>query len=474
MSKYNIDTIAILEMPGPRPGQISYYPFSLHSKRASIFTITGQWTQAEETNYSNLSAARQAQSPKEIVAGANQLGFILLQRGKYQEALPLFLEAIAISEKSGLKHVNHDAMGNLGTLYRNQGDYAEAQKYFDLTKQQARAQGNDHSLSIVLGNQGLMYWYQGLHEKAMDCYNQKLSIDEKIGNLYLLGTDYGNIGGVHFSRGDFVQAENCYQKQISLARQIGDKYSLRVALNNLAGIYDNQENYQKALDCYQTSLKIARELGNLAGERVVLNNLGILLSYQGEYAQALKYATQSLGLARGLGDRRGEAIVMMTLGIIYKTKGGNAEALDQYKRAESIFVELSLKEYLCECQALIATALLDAERADLSLDYSRTASAAAVQSGNSEIIVRCKIIETRAGFLKGGQMTPEKATIGLLEMLPSCPKKMEVELNILLFEITHEPKYRQAALDAIHSRPNWQFRKDYREWVKELENISLK
>jgi tetratricopeptide (TPR) repeat protein len=416
----------------------------------------------------NLVAARRSEQCPLIAEAANQLGFLLMQRGKLKESLPLYQESLDLSLKAGLDKQICNTLGNLGTLYRNLGDYEKAGHYFTQALERATILDDRYSMSIIQGNMGLMYWLLGEHDKAMKCSEIKMRIDIEDDNLLLIGTDYANLGGIHFSRGNYALAEECYHKQIDIARQIGDKYSLRVGLNNLAGICDNREDYDQALEYYSQSLGIAREMGNKSGERVVLNNIGMVLSYRGDYDEALKLVDKSLELACQMGDRRGEGIVRHTMGNILKDCRKFPRAQAAYLSAKAIFEELSVKEYLCESLSNLAQVMLELNDPKRAREYNLEARNLAELLKRHEYLAGLDKLDAEIGLV-AGEVTSEEYEALVEPQVASASARIQAEMLFRLYQVIGKSKYGKAAREVILSRPNWQFRLDYREWMKILD-----
>jgi tetratricopeptide (TPR) repeat protein len=306
----------------------------------------------------------------------------------------------------------------------------------------------------------------------MECSQVKMKIDIEDNDLQFIGIDYANLGGIYFSLGDYVRAEECYHKQILIARQIGDKYSLRVGLNNLAGIYDNREDYRRALECYQQSLFLAREMGNRGGERVVLNNMATELSSRGDHQQALAMAEKSLDLARQMGDRRGEAIGLYTLGNIKKDNANYDKALTEYEKAERLFDELSVREYQCECLGALSQTCLLMGNVGSAREYCRQAVALAESLKRSEYLNLLAKIQADINLITG-DIGPGEYSARLEPIIPLSPTKYRAEMYLSVFKATGDLKFARTAKEEILSRPGWDFRKDYREWMEYLDKLSV-
>jgi hypothetical protein len=54
-------------------------------------------------------------------------------------------------------------------------------------------------------------------------------------------------------------------------------------------------------------------------------------------------------------------------------------------------------------------------------------------------------------------------------LVHNASARIQAELMVRLWQVTGKSGYAKAARETIHSRPNWPFRKDYRQWIDEIE-----
>jgi len=175
-------------------------------------------------DYLNQAIAIQTKEDRliSLATTLNDLGGLRLFLGKYNEAEPLYLGSLQISEQQlGAEHPNTaQSLNNLAELYRSQGRYSEAEPLL-LRSLQIREQqlGADHpDTAQSLNNLAGLYESQGRYSEAEPLYLRSLSIYEQ-----QLGADHPNTAG---------------------------------SLNNLAGLYESQGRYSEAEPLYSQALQI--------------------------------------------------------------------------------------------------------------------------------------------------------------------------------------------------------------------------
>lgn len=233
--------------------------------------------------------------------------YLLLQRGRYREAEPLFQQALRIREL---------------------------------------ILGSDHpDVARILNSLAALNALQARYREAESLYQRALHIRE-----HALRSDHpdvarllNNLAELSLAQGNYAEAEPLYQRALHIFEQaLGpDHFLVATLLSNLARLFQLQSNYAEAEPLYRRALYILEQvLGpdhSLVAE--VLTNLAHLSQLQSNcaeaellYRRALHIWEQALGpdhpdLARALGG----------LGELSHTQGKFVEAEALYQRAWSVF-----------------------------------------------------------------------------------------------------------------------------------------
>src|SRR5262249_34954059 len=107
----------------------------------------------------------------------------LLNQGRWQDALPLAQQAVALGQKIGEQHPEDTgSLSKLATIYRPMNRSAEAlpmaQKAVQLQEQRDK---RHRSYPVLVNNLGLIYLDLRQYDKALATLRQALELSEKLG-----------------------------------------------------------------------------------------------------------------------------------------------------------------------------------------------------------------------------------------------------------------------------------------------------
>jgi CHAT domain-containing protein/Tfp pilus assembly protein PilF len=194
----------------------------------------------------------------------NTLAGLYQSQGQYAKAEPLYLRALAISEKSlGADHPSTgSSVNNLAGLYESQGQYAKAEPlYLRALAIIEKALGADHpATGTSLNNLAGLYKSQGQYAKAEPLYMRALAISEKAlgADHPSTGTSLNNLALLYQSQGQYAKAEPLYLRALAIREKAlgADHPSTGTSANSLALLYHSQGQYAKAEPLYLRALAI--------------------------------------------------------------------------------------------------------------------------------------------------------------------------------------------------------------------------
>ncbi|MCA2773624.1 MAG: tetratricopeptide repeat protein [Microcystis sp. M122S2] len=294
----------------------------------------------------------------------NNLAELYTVQGRYSEAEPLYKQALAIiKQQLGDNHpYTATSLNNLALLYQSQGRYSEAEPLYKealaIRKQQL---GDNHpDTAASLNNLAELYRVQGRYSEAEPLYKQALAIWKKqLGDNHPdTAISLNNLAGLYESQGRYSEAEPLYKQALAIRKQqLGDNHpSTATSLNNLAGLYESQGRYSEAEPLYKQALAISKQqLGdNHPSTATSLNNLAFLYQSQGRYSEAEPLYKQALAIRKQqLGDNHpSTATSLNNLAGLYQSQGRYSEAEPLYKEALAI-----IKQQLGDNHPLTAASL---------------------------------------------------------------------------------------------------------------------
>lgn len=164
-------------------------------------------------------------------AALGNLGFNLLSTTRFDEAIPLFEQVLALSEKAGTKPFIAGTLGNLGRCYYGLGDYERAIRLFERAELLARESGDLLRRELWLGSLGQanLRYYRGQEpRKVIPYFEQALALARQLGDAFSTGEWLDSLTLLWLSAGDLAAAEACNREVFEICRQRSDLRVTRV------------------------------------------------------------------------------------------------------------------------------------------------------------------------------------------------------------------------------------------------------
>ncbi|MCA2718011.1 MAG: tetratricopeptide repeat protein [Microcystis sp. M169S2] len=278
----------------------------------------------------------------------NNLAGLYESQGRYSEAEPLYTQALAIRQQQlGANHISTaNSLNNLANLYHRQGRYAEAEPLFKqalaIRKQQL---GDNHpDTATSLSSLAALYYSQGRYSEAEPLFKQALAISkQQLGDNHPdTATSLNNLAALYYSQGRYSEAEPLLKQALTIRKQqLGDNHpDTAASLNNLAELYRVQGRYSEAEPLFKQALAISKQqLGDNHPLTVAsLSNLAELYRLQGRYSEAEPLYHRSLAIRKQqLGDNHPLTVASLNnLAVLYDSQGRYSEAEPLYQQALAI------------------------------------------------------------------------------------------------------------------------------------------
>ncbi|CAF1423574.1 unnamed protein product [Adineta steineri] len=305
----------------------------------------GQFDKAEDIYHVLLDQTNDDKNKAPIYG---QLSSIKKDQGKYQEALTLYEQSLAIYQK--ILPPNHPSLASLyniiGTVYAEMGNYPKALSYHEkaLGIKQQSLPPNHSDLASSYGNIGLVHDSMGNYLKALSYYKKVLEIQQQSlpHNHPDLSVSYNNIGTVHCSMGNYLQALSYYKKALEIKQESlpANHPSFAGSYNNIGSVYVYMDNYPEALSSYQKALEIRQESlsSNHPDLGVSYNNIGAVHYKMDNYPEALSYFEKALEIQQqSLPPNHPDlASSYSNIGNVYYNMGNYPKALSSHDKALEI------------------------------------------------------------------------------------------------------------------------------------------
>ena len=323
-------------------------------KRGDLYTLIGEWTQAE-SNYQ--AALAQAESLTDLIAAVRvqlAMGILFRLRGD---------NAVALSWL-GKAHTGYEALGDargrakvlieLGIVNWRKGTYTHAREYLEEGLALARALGDSSIIALALANLGVVALNQGDYAAAQALSEESLVLQREMGDQWGIAHSLNNLGSVALDQGNPALARALYGESLVLQREMGNKPGIAGVLNNLGTVALNQGDYAAARALSEESLMLRREMGDQWGIANSLNNLGNVAFIQADFSAARMLYEESLALWREMDDQQGIANSLNNLGTVAYGQGDHPAAQELFKASLVLCVEIGDKLGIAYLEAGLA------------------------------------------------------------------------------------------------------------------------
>jgi len=266
-----------------------------------------------------------------------------------KEQLDYAQRALAISEKTGYKKGQGDALNNIGYVYQNEGEIAKAMECFQRAYEINTVIKNQNGIAASLNNVGFIYYHIGDVTKGLDYFQRGLLIMEKIKDIESqlgVGALLNNIAIIHQKQKNYLKAIEYHEKSLKVREEVNDSIGIAATLLNLAGIYKDQGDILKGMQYAKKSLKIITSIGEKEGIASSQAGIGSIYEAEDSLLQALHYYQKALHLDEELGNKKEIAAVLGHLGNILLKQKKFEEAEKYCSRSLQLSKELGFPEYI--------------------------------------------------------------------------------------------------------------------------------
>ena len=237
-------TLALLgQQPTPCPlpaGEDSRQPSepTVLLEQARRLMEAGRYREAEGQLRGLLAETRKLPSLSQpAVSILNTLGLVLHRQGRYQEAYPLLVEAVATAERIPDFACSYmvDLLSNLGTNYHERGVYDASEKIYRraLALTERGCDNGPADDAEALNNLATLAFVCGHYEEAESMYQAALS-----GYIAVYGWPHPrtalaqeNLGRVYQARGWLAEAESLYNQVLETQESVVGFHHPDVARN---------------------------------------------------------------------------------------------------------------------------------------------------------------------------------------------------------------------------------------------------
>lgn len=332
-------------------------------KKAQVLQIIGKWNDAVKIlrqgidlaeGSAHIAGTARLMSNPLLIELKCSLSDILIDQGKYDQAMKLLKETMKQAKKMDYIEGYSNTLGHLGGLFYYMGDFEKAMEHYKENMNICEESGDKMGYAIAVGNLGSVYFNLGDLDKAMEHYNNEKIICEELGDKIGYADAVGNLGNIYHHRGDFISTKTFYQEKMNICEELGDRKGYSYTLGNIGVVYYDMGDYNKAMECFRQKQKICEELGDRRAYSLIIGNIGELYQEMGNFDKALEHFWEKHRICYELYNKRGIAGALSSIGSTYLQMGKYSESFEFYNKSKAIYHELEYKPGIITCITDIA------------------------------------------------------------------------------------------------------------------------
>jgi signal transduction histidine kinase len=253
-------------------------------------------------------------------------------------------QAIAYTEKKSiLSYYAAESYYLLGGGVYNKGKYQEALPVFENYRKLGEKLKNDQGLFMANNAIANVYTQIGKPDIALNYYLKCLAIANNTGNKKNLGMAYNNIAFVYKDEGKYDEAVNYLFKSIDVNESIDNKLAIGNNYLQLSVIFLRKGENITSTKYSTLALKIFEELHK--ADLVVISHYMLSAAYEAlhDMAKARTELEFAVAIAKQMNDARAVALNSVRLGDLLTTDGKLTEALISYKEALVLMENMHLQ-----------------------------------------------------------------------------------------------------------------------------------
>jgi tetratricopeptide (TPR) repeat protein len=272
----------------------------------------------------------------------NNLGAALYEARRFEEAIIAPQSDLAICREIGDRQGEADALNSLGLAMAEIRRHAEAISAHEQAAAIYRETRDRHGEASAMNNLGVALNTTWTHRpRAIATLREAITIFRETGDRHGEGTALNNLGvalrDAFLPIGEAIMA---HEGAVDIFRELDDNHSKATALNNLGLALAKNGDLRKAVSAHYAALTIFRQEGDLRAEASALNGLGRSMREQQRFTEATRAHQRAVDLFRRTGVHFGEADALSNLGLGLIGLRRFDQALSAFESAIAIYEEI--------------------------------------------------------------------------------------------------------------------------------------
>jgi CHAT domain-containing protein len=311
------------------------------------------------------SFAEAGLAPRQVAA-LYQLGLCLRDLARFDEALSVLHEGLAVADASDGQIRTSNLHHAVASVHAARGEMDAAVAEIERARDEAASAGDSTGQAWAWNNLGIYQRRLGRVDLAVSAMRAAADLFAADGNQRGSLTARLNQGLLQMERGNADGAIEAYRQVLAGARALGDREREAYALHDLGDAYGVLGDHQRALDLFTQALVIRRQIATPGPVASSLANAGLAADALGDHELAIAHLEEALKLYRLIEDRNGESFALHHLGLL-RLPVDRAAGLDLLDQALAIRRDIGDRGGEGTTLLALGTAHLDAGELDAAM-----------------------------------------------------------------------------------------------------------
>lgn len=194
-----------------------------------------------------LEASEKYGKPYDLATHHNDLGVLLKQMKRFEEALTHYRLSNIICDTLDMAGGYVITLSNIGTIHDELGNLDSALYYYRLAYDQSVQMGYQNGIVTASSNLGELLCQRGRYMEAMPYLEKTLEIDRATGNRYGQMLSYYNLGNAWVELGSYPKGYGYLHSADTLSASLGARHVRFEVFKGLSRYYELTGDEEKAL-----------------------------------------------------------------------------------------------------------------------------------------------------------------------------------------------------------------------------------
>ncbi|MEO7309676.1 MAG: sensor histidine kinase [Chitinophagaceae bacterium] len=229
-------------------------------------------------------------------------GALMDDASKFDSAMLYYDEGLSLAEKMKDLRWQSSYNINIGLIYLRQSRHPEAMKHYNIAQQFSEQAGDEKGMANILRKKASLVLQDLDYKRAHEYYSQAITVYAKLKDSGDLGESLGSKGFAYRNEGKNDSAIFYFQKAITIFKAIRYTSMIAVAYTEIGKALFEQTKYKEALYNYTVAEKIYDTVNYMSHQDALQVFIGDVLIKLNDVSNAKTHYEKGLQLALGSKD----------------------------------------------------------------------------------------------------------------------------------------------------------------------------